>query len=270
MRLASPAALVCHATPMKSLEVLFSPAEFAALRSRDLSRTVCVVFDILRATSTMVTALAHGAEAILPVNDIPEALVAKQANPDALLAGERHGLKIGPELTGGVSFDLGNSPREFTRERVSGRTVIMTTTNGTRALRASAGAREVWVGSFLNLSAVNRHLRSLSAADFDQLLLVCSGTYEEASFEDTLAAGALADRVWDLFAEKDVADSAQIARQVFLAHQHDLVAAMASARNGRRLLQSAELRDDVALCLARDSVDLLAVLREGEVRHRMG
>jgi 2-phosphosulfolactate phosphatase len=264
--LASRAPLVCHAAPMKSLEVLFSPAEFAALRSRDLSRTVCVVFDILRATSTMVTALAHGAEAILPVNDIPEALAAKQAHPAALLAGERHGLKIGPELTGGVAFDLGNSPREFTRERISGRTVIMTTTNGTRALRASAGAREVLAGSFLNLAAINRRLRSLSAADFDQLLLVCSGTYEEASFEDTLAAGALADRVWDLFTERDVADSAQIARQIFLAHQHDLVAAMASARNGRRLLASADLRADVEICLGKDSVDLLAELGQGMVR----
>jgi 2-phosphosulfolactate phosphatase len=251
---------------MKSLEVLFSPAEFAALRQRDLSETVCVVFDILRATSSMVTALANGAEAIVPANDIPEALSAKERLPGALFAAVRHGLKIGPELTGGIGFDCGNSPREFTRERVEGRTLIMTTTNGTRALQACVGAAEVLVGSFLNLGTVANRLHALGESTPRHLVLVCSGTYEEASFEDTLAAGALADLVWQRFDERAVADSAQIARQIYLRHQPDLLGAMQSARNGRRLLQLPELRDDVAVCVRRDTVDLLATLRGGEVR----
>jgi 2-phosphosulfolactate phosphatase len=251
---------------MKSLEVLFSPAEFAALRQRDLSETVCVVFDILRATSSMVTALANGAEAIVPVNDIPEALAAKRRLPAALLAGERHGVKIGPELTGGIDFDCGNSPREFTRERVAGRTLIMTTTNGTRALQACAGAAEVLVGAFLNLGTVANHLNAAGESKSRHLILVCSGTYEQASFEDTLAAGALADLVWTRFEEGAVADSAQIARQIYLRHQSDLPGALQSARNGRRLLRLPELRGDVAVCLGRDTVDLLARQRGGEVR----
>jgi 2-phosphosulfolactate phosphatase len=255
---------------MKSLEVLFSPAEFAALRQRDLSGTVCVVFDILRATSSMITALANGVEAVVPVNDIPEALAAKERLPDALLAGERHGLKIGAALTGGVEFDCGNSPREFTSDRVAGRTLIMTTTNGTRALKACSGAAEVLVGSFLNLATVARHLGRSSGAGGRHLILVCSGTYEEASFEDTLAAGALADLLWNDAAEAVVADSAQIARQIYRQHRSDLIGAMQLARNGRRLLRLPELRDDVAACLARDSVDLLATMREGNVRKMLG
>src|SRR5436190_11942294 len=119
-----------------NFEVLFSPAEFAALRQRDLSATTCVVFDVLRATSSMLVALNHGAEAIIPVGEIAEALAMKRERPDVLLAGEREGLRIRKELTGSINFDFGNSPREFTRDRVGGKTLVMTTTNGTRALRS--------------------------------------------------------------------------------------------------------------------------------------
>src|SRR5689334_9123742 len=135
------------------VEVLFTPAEFAALGQRDLRDTACVVFDVLRATSSMVMALAGGANAILPVTDIPEAIAERKKDPGVLLAGERDGLRITKELTGSVDFDLGNSPREFTSRDLRGRRIVMTTTNGTRALQACSGARMVLVCSFLNLRA---------------------------------------------------------------------------------------------------------------------
>src|SRR2546425_5274821 len=103
-----------------TLEVLLSPAEFAVLRDRDLSQTVCVVLDILRATSSMVTALANGAEAIIPVAEISEALAIRQQRPEVLLAGEREGVRITAARSGGVEFDLGNSPREYTTGKVQG------------------------------------------------------------------------------------------------------------------------------------------------------
>src|SRR5437763_16641631 len=121
---------------MKSLEVLFTPADFAGLRSRNLSDTLCVVFDVFRATSSMITALANGASAIIPVAEIPEALAVRQKDPTVLLAGERDGVRIRAHLAGGTDFDLGNSPREFTREKVSRKNIVMSTTNGTRALRS--------------------------------------------------------------------------------------------------------------------------------------
>src|SRR5216110_511568 len=99
---------------MTFLEVLFAPAEFTALGQRDLNETVCVVFDVLRATSSMATALGNGAEAIIPVADITEALAIRQRQPNVLLAGERNGVRIEANLTGSFPFDLGNSPREFT------------------------------------------------------------------------------------------------------------------------------------------------------------
>src|SRR5262249_17947241 len=124
-----------------------------------LNGTVCVVFDVLRATSSMVTALANGAAAIFPVAEISEALALRRDRPDLLLAGEREGVRISRDLSDGVPFDFGNSPREFTRDKVQGRTIAMTTTNGTRALRACARASKVFIGSFLNLAATTEVLR---------------------------------------------------------------------------------------------------------------
>ena len=99
------------------IEVLFSPAEFEALIGRDLSQTVCVVFDVLRATSSMTTALGNGAAGIIPVATIDEALSWRKKDPGTLLAGERDGLRIRRDLTGSIDFDFGNSPREFLAER---------------------------------------------------------------------------------------------------------------------------------------------------------
>ena len=251
----------------KSCEVLFSPAEFMALQKRDLSQAVCVVFDILRATTSMAVALANGAAAILPVNDIPDALALRAKFPEALMAGERHGLRIGPDLTGGVEFDFGNSPREFTREKVAGRTLIMTTTNGTRALQACAAAKQVFIGSFPNLTATARAV--LEAAP-QRLFLVCAGTYEEAAYEDTLAAGAMADLVWDHFGESAMADSVAIARTIWLAAKSDLAGAIRHSRNGRRLLAHPDLRGDVAVCLQRDMAPIVATMVDGAVSRQAG
>lgn len=248
----------------QNFDVLFTPADFAALRHRDLSETVCVVFDILRATTTMMTALANGADAIIPVAEISEALALRQQRPDGLLAGERDGLRIRAAQTGGVDFDLGNSPREFTPEKVRGKTIAMTTTNGTRALRACAGAKVVLIGSFLNLRAVATWLQREQPID---LLLVCSGTHEEAAYEDTLAAGALAEMIGSTSGAGQGSDAVAMARQIYRDAQGDLLAAMQHSRNARRLLAIPELRDDIRFCVQRDMLDFIATLRaEGAVR----
>jgi 2-phosphosulfolactate phosphatase len=213
-----------------------------------------VVFDVLRSTTTMLTALANGAEAIEPVAEIPEALAIRERNPAVLLGGERNGLRIGAELTGGIEFDLGNSPREFTRERVAGRTIVMTTTNGTRALRACAGASAVLP---VNRQALARHLLHLAP---DRLVLVCAGTHDEMAYEDVLGAGALLVRLAQdsRFAATDWSDSARIAAQIFEAAPADLSEAVRWSRNGRRLLALPELAQDVGLCFTLDSLALVA------------
>src|SRR5512137_689380 len=194
-----------------TLEVLFAPAEYALMEERDLRQTVCVVFDVLRATSTMVTALGNGATAIVPVAEISEALQLRSCQPEILLAGERDGVRIEAELTGGVSFDLGNSPREFTAARVQGKTIAMTTTNGTRALRASAPAAAVLLGAFLNMAATAEFIQRKAPS---HVLVVCSGTLDQAAYEDLLGAGALCDLIWGAYCKGAVADSAYTARRV--------------------------------------------------------
>ena len=239
------------------IEVLFTPAEFHALTQRDLISTTCVVFDVLRATSVIVTALANGAEAFIPVEEIAEAIAMKRQRSGALLAGERDGLRIGGALTGGEEFDLGNSPREFTPEKVAGKTIISTTTNGTRALRACAGADCVLAGSLLNLRATADFVPGTKPRS---VLLVCAGTGENAALEDALAAGALADLLAAGSPGFELLDSAKIALGAYRQTRAELPAAVHSAQNARRLLANPDLREDVEFCLRRDRFPIVARL----------
>jgi len=250
----------------RTLEVLFTPAEFNALPSRDLGQTVCVVFDVLRATSVMVQALSVGAEAIIPVGTIEEAVSLHEQRPGLVLAGERHGLRITAAQSGGADFQFGNSPREFTREKVKGKIIVTTTTNGTRALQACKSASEVLVASFLNLDAVANHLTKDKARS---IIVVCSGTGEEAAYEDTLGAGALCETLLANGFDGRVIDSAQIAQAVFQQEAGDLIAAMQRASNGARLLSMPDLKDDVAFCLRRNAVPVLAAMGKNGVVKRL-
>ena len=227
-----------------TLETILTPAELPALARRDLGGSTCVVFDVLRATSTFVTALQNGAGAIIPVGEISEAVAHRQRHPEVLLAGERNGVRILAAQPGGVDFDLGNSPREFRPEKVRGKTIVSTTTNGTRALRACAAAQVVLASSFLNLAATAKFLNQSPPAE---IFLICAGTGEGVALEDVLAAGALAGLVGG-----DYTDSTEIAARTFQSAKADLPAALASAQNARRLLAIPDLRADVAFCAQRD------------------
>jgi 2-phosphosulfolactate phosphatase len=160
------------------IDAVLTPAEIALLPKRDLSTTTCVVFDVLRATSSMITALACGATEIYPVRTIAEARALKKRMPDAILGGERHGDLI-------PGFDIGNSPLEY-RQAVAGRRIISTTTNGTVALRACGEAQRVLVGALLNLDALATALRGSAS-----VLFVCAGTFDTFALEDAYAASVL-------------------------------------------------------------------------------
>jgi len=226
-----------------------------------------VVFDILRATTSMITALANGAQAIIPVAEIPEAVALRLKSPGVLLAGERNGVRIRADLTGSIEFDLGNSPRDFTAEKVQGKTIVMTTTNGTRALRACAGARMILVSAFLNLRATTNWIRENQPP---HLILVCSGTLDEPALEDVLAAGAVCEKIWSIYAGGHVSDSAEIARRIYPLLQFNLAEAIKHSRNGRRLLANPELRDDVYLCVQRETASFIATLLPSGVVRRLG
>jgi 2-phosphosulfolactate phosphatase len=244
-----------------TLDVLFTPADFSVLPKRDLSISVCVVFDVLRATTSMVTALSNGVTAILPVSEIPEAIALAKQHPGALLAGERDGLRIRAAQTGSVDFDLGNSPREFTGDRVRGKKIVMTTTNGTRALQSCKHASRVFAASFLNLSATAKAVQSIKPKNF---IVICAGTFEEAAYEDTLAAGAICDLVWNSF-ESGATDAARMARKIYLDGKPDLLKAFENSRNARRLLSRPDLSQDIAFCAQVDTVDFAAELKNNAV-----
>jgi 2-phosphosulfolactate phosphatase len=248
------------------IETILTPAELPALAQRDLRATACVVFDVLRATSTFVTALHHGAQAIIPVSEIAEAMeikkseVRSQKSEVILLGGERDGVRISAN---GIDFDLGNSPREYTPEKVRGKTIVSTTTNGTRALRACVGAKIILASSFLNLNATAEFLRREKA---EMILLVCAGTGENQADEDVLAAGALIE----ILAEKTevaVSSSAEIACKFYATSKSKLAAVVCNSENGQRLLSIPELRDDVVFCLQRDIFPLVARMEaDGAIR----
>jgi 2-phosphosulfolactate phosphatase len=242
-----------------TIETIVGPAELPALTRRDLRGAACVVFDILRATTVFVTALQNGAREIIPVCEIAEAVARRQADPAVLLAGERDGVKIRAAQSGGVDFDLGNSPREFRPEKVRVKTIVSTTTNGTRALRACAKAQIVLASSFLNLGATAKYLNQQSPRE---LLLICAGTGEGTALEDVLAAGALAGLMVG-----DYTDATEIALRTFHSAKTDLPAAIASSQNARRLLAIPDLRADVAFCSQRDIFKNVAAMNaDGALR----
>jgi 2-phosphosulfolactate phosphatase len=201
----------------------------------------------------MITGLANGAAGFVPAEEIPEAIKLRAQYPDALLAGERNGLRITAAQSGGVKFDLGNSPREYRPDRIRGRTIISTTTNGTRALRSCTSASTVAISSFLNLNATAAWLTRLSP---ERITLICAGTAEFVALEDVLGAGALCEALNEMLLD----DSARTARYAYLEARKNLPAAIAASRNGSRLLANPELAGDVEICLRRNAHDFVAAL----------
>lgn len=159
---------------------------FCRIPADGLSGGIAVVLDVLRASTTIVTALAHGADRVIPVAGVEEARrLAAGGGGTVLLGGERGGVRI-------PGFDLGNSPLEYSGARVNGRTVVITTTNGTAALAACREARDIVVGAIVNRTAVAAALRHLEKPG-QPIHLVCAGTDGAVSGEDVLAAGAILD-----------------------------------------------------------------------------
>ncbi|WP_435006149.1 2-phosphosulfolactate phosphatase [Tundrisphaera lichenicola] len=215
---------------------------------------VAVVIDILRATTTMIHALAAGCESIIPCLEIEEArqLFGRYPLGKAILAGERSGLPI-------EGFDLGNSPSSFTPARCSGKSVVMTTSNGTRAIMASMKADRVLIGSFVNRQATIQALK----ADGRPIHLICAGTEGEISLEDSIFAGSIADEMdawgWDragtadegrMIASPLANDQAEIAAalwretEAMMDEGASLAEALADGRGGRRILEI-DLQEDL-------------------------
>lgn len=235
----------------------------AGLEPGALAGRLAVVIDVLRATSSMVTALHHGARAIWPVLEPDDALrlVRERGWPREryLLGGER-----GSRLIPG--FDAGNSPAEYGRDRVEGREIVMTTTNGTRAIHACRGAAAVLVASFLNVAATAAALRErLRAGDVRGIDVVCAGTRGRFDLCDAACAGAIVDRLEESAGGTLAADDFALAcRDVFRANRGDVHALLRRSAHGADLTELG-MGADLALCAALDARPIVAALREGAV-----
>ena len=213
-----------------------------------------VVIDVLRATTTIASALANGAREIVPVSSVEDALRIADGEADRpLLAGESQNAPI-------PGFDLGNSPSLFTPDRVHGKRVVFRTTNGTQVLRAFSKSANVLSASFSNLDAVTRWLVKEAAAE---VVLVCAGQDAQFSLEDFLCAGAIIDR---LEAKMPVTldDAAIAARGLFRASEGRLEATMRSGNHAQSLIDSG-MGDDIAFATRIDRYDVVPRLTNGTI-----
>lgn len=211
-----------------------------------------VVIDVFRASTTIVTAIANGARLIVPVTDVEQAvrLVKPYGSSEAVLAGERGCRRI-------EGFALGNSPREFTREAVAGKTVIFTTTNGTAALAAAGDAGLVVVGCFLNLARVAEALRGR-----ESVIILCAGNEGRLSLEDFVCAGGLVTRLEQ--GADELSDAAWAASAAFERLEADLRGSLLETEHAHRLAELG-FKADLELALRLDAVPALPRFADGRI-----
>ena len=233
---------------------LYTSLSPTLLHLYDVSSSIVVIIDVLRATSTIATALYNGARCVIPVDTISRCMeIGRQIQ--GVTAGERDG-KIAEGL------EYGNSPFEYPREFIEGKTLVLTTTNGTRLLHMSLekGAKEITTGSFPNLSAVCNHLIEMNK----NVILACAAWKDRINMEDTLFAGAVISRVRDHFSIN--CDSSHIAEKMYEKGKKDLFGFMRQneASHYHRLMGFG-LEKDIRYCLAPDGANVLPLYNDGKL-----
>ena len=225
---------------------------------QDLHDRVVLVVDVLRASTSIAAALSNGARAVIPFEGVDDAIIKARSleRSEVLLAGER---KMAP-IPG---FQLGNSPREFTADVVSGKTIVMTTTNGTAALSGTIGAAEVIVGCFANYSVVLAWLRAAARAG-KSITVVCAGTNGRFALEDAICAGRYVRGISRRGIQAELGDAASVAAIIDRRMGGDLVAVLRNSEHGRALLEAGH-GDDVTYCGALNTHPVVPVYRDRQV-----
>lgn len=225
----------------RNLEVCLTPA---LLHLHDFTKSIVVVIDIFRATSSICYGIENGAFAIIPVATVEEC--ESYRDSDFLLAAERNG-----EVVDG--FDFGNSPFSYVKEKVAGKTIVLTTTNGTHAINMSRGANKIVIGSFLNISALCTWLKTQP----NDVLLLCSGWKDKVNLEDTLFAGGVVHYLKD---DNYALDDASIASEdLYKLAKGDLGLYLKKTSHSERL-KKLGIEEDIAFCLKLDITTSIPVL----------
>ena len=233
---------------------LYTSLSPALLHLYDISNSIVVVIDILRATSTITTALYNGAKEVIPVDSVSRCIeIGKHLN--GITAGERDG-----KIAEGLSY--GNSPFEYPEEFIKGKTLVLTTTNGTKLLHMALdkGAKEIVIGAFTNLSSVCNHLIEMKK----DVMLACAAWKDRVNLEDTLFAGAVVSKVKEHF---DInCDSSHMAESLYNLGKSDLYEFLKrnDASHYHRLTGFG-LEKDIRYCLTEDVADVLPVYIDGKL-----
>ena len=228
------------------IETCLTPA---LLPLYQIENSIAVIIDIFRATSSICYGIENGAEAIIPVAQVEECAAYQEKGLGYLLAAERNG-----EVVAG--FDFGNSPFSYAKEKVAGKTVVLTTTNGTHALHLSRTAKKVVVGSFFNLTALCDWLK----VQQENILLVCAGWKNNFNLEDTLFAGAVVNQMKTSNYKLD--DPSIAANDLFQLGKNDLNLYLQKTAHSERL-KKLGIEEDIRFCLQVDLTTAIPVL-EGE------
>ena len=236
---------------MNSLETLFIPEE---IKNTELAGKLVVIIDVLRASSTIVAALANGCNAFIPIFSPNQAKKkARQFKKErVLLGGERAGIKL-------EGFDLGNSPREYKRETVKDKTIIFSTTNGVKTLEMVKGAYRIIIGSFLNLQAVCNYCTNYRG----DILIICAGKEGKFSLEDAACAGMIVNSLKDVFSVAcQEADANLTAQLLYEKFSNNILEILRKSQHGR-YLESIGLVEDLKFCSQLDFFHIVPVFRDG-------
>ncbi len=239
---------------MNNKPTLHTSLSPALLHLFDASNSIVVIIDVLRATSTIATALYNGAKSVIPVDSVSRCMeIGRQI--EGITAGERDG-----QIADGLEY--GNSPFEYPREFIEGKTLVLTTTNGTRLLHMALekGAKEIVTGSFPNLSAVCDHLVNMK----QDVILGCAAWKDKVNLEDTLLAGAIINRIGKEFTIN--CDSSHMAEAMYEKGKKDLFGFMkkSDASHYHRLMGFG-LEKDIRYCLSEDEANVLPGYKEGKL-----
>lgn len=228
------------------IDACFSPFLYPVYRDHE---SIVVIIDILRATSAICTAFHYGAEKIIPVAKVEEALELKK---QGFLAGaERDAIKV-------EGFDFGNSPYDYMGDHVKGQTIALTTTNGTQAIEAAKHAYKVVVGAFTNISALCDWL----VQEERPILLLCSGWKNRFNLEDSLFAGAVTEELCKRSDNYKLGDGCLALRYLYQLAEDDPSRFLVHASHKERLAKL-NLKKDIRYCLTPDQTTVIPILQDG-------
>lgn len=228
----------------KLIEVCFTPGEYNYFKGKF---DIVIVIDVLRATSAICSAFHNGVKAVIPVETLDEALEY-----------QKKGFLVGAERNGEIveNFDFGNSPYSYMKPELKGKEVVLSTTNGTRAINIAKDADEVLIGSLLNLNALTEYLLTQNK----NVLCLCSGWKDHFNLEDTICAGAIAEELIKTGKYTSNEDSSVAAKYIFRSSKDNYFGFLKSSSHRRRL-KKLNLNEDIKFCLTPNQTNIIPVLK---------